>query len=126
MTAVTATRAGSEHAVRRGRYGNFALFRVTAEAGRSHLRRSLPAPLFGRLIARVLRPRSRDLLRQPIDVFVANTPTAFAAKAAVTTTVSIVFAGGGDPVRNDLVVSLSRPRGNVTGVFEAPHPQRSP
>ena len=56
-----------------------------------------------------------DLLRQPVDVIVANTPAAFAAKA-VTMTVPIVFAGGGDPVRDGLVASLSRPGGNVTGV----------
>ena len=56
-----------------------------------------------------------DLLRQPVDVIVANTPAALAAKAA-TTIVPIVFAGGRDPVREGLVGSLSRPGGNVTGV----------
>jgi putative tryptophan/tyrosine transport system substrate-binding protein len=56
-----------------------------------------------------------DLLRRPVDVIVANTPAALAAKA-MTQTVPIVFAGGGDPVRDGLVPSLSRPDANITGV----------
>jgi putative ABC transport system substrate-binding protein len=56
-----------------------------------------------------------ELIRLPVHVIVANGPAALAAKAA-TTTVPIVFVGGGDPVRDGFVASLSRPGNNVTGV----------
>ena len=56
-----------------------------------------------------------EMIRRPVAVIIGNSAAAFAAKAA-TTTVPIVFAYGGDPVRDGLVTNLNRPGGNVTGV----------
>jgi putative ABC transport system substrate-binding protein len=59
-----------------------------------------------------------ELVRLPVNVIVCagSTQASIAAKAA-STTVPIVFYAGSDPVSIGLVPSISRPGGNVTGVF---------
>src|SRR6516164_6411993 len=59
-----------------------------------------------------------ELVRLPVNVIVCagSTQASIAAKAA-STTVPIVSYVGTDPVSIGLVPSLSRPGGNVTGVF---------
>jgi putative ABC transport system substrate-binding protein len=56
-----------------------------------------------------------DLIRRPVAVIAVNHLSAVAVRKA-TATIPIIFATGGDPVRDGLVANLNRPGGNVTGV----------
>jgi putative tryptophan/tyrosine transport system substrate-binding protein len=57
-----------------------------------------------------------EFVRLKVDVIVtAGTPNVIAAKQA-TSVIPIVFAVAGDPIANNLVASLARPGGNVTGL----------
>jgi putative ABC transport system substrate-binding protein len=57
-----------------------------------------------------------EFVRLKVDVIVTHaTPNVLAAKK-VTSVIPIVFPSAGDPVGNEIVASLTRPGGNVTGL----------
>ena len=57
-----------------------------------------------------------EFAQQKVDVIVTAGTTAVMALKKATSTIPIVFAAAGDPVRTGLVTSLARPGGNVTGL----------
>jgi len=57
-----------------------------------------------------------ELVRRPVAAIFADNLAAAVAARAATATIPIVFAIGGDPIRDGLVTSLNRPTGNLTGV----------
>jgi putative ABC transport system substrate-binding protein len=62
-----------------------------------------------------LQELADELVRQKVDMIVAwSTPAARAAKKA-TNTIPIIAAVMADPVEDELVTSLARPGGNITG-----------
>jgi putative tryptophan/tyrosine transport system substrate-binding protein len=62
-----------------------------------------------------------DLVGRKVDLIMASSPPSALAAKSATSTIPIVFRGGGDPVGGGLVASLARPGGNLTGVSFIPN-----
>jgi len=71
--------------------------------------------LFGESNADRLRELAAELVKRQVDVIVALSTTAARPARQATTVIPIVAIAMADPVEDDLVASLARPGGNVTG-----------
>ena len=70
---------------------------------------------FGELNPDRLRQVAAELVERQVDVIVALSTTAARPAKQVTSQIPIVAIGMADPVEDDLIASLARPGGNVTG-----------
>jgi putative ABC transport system substrate-binding protein len=62
-----------------------------------------------------LRQAASELVERQVDVIVAQSTTAARPAKQATSQIPIVAIGMADPVEDELVASLARPGGNVTG-----------
>src|SRR6516225_2120751 len=79
-------------------------------------RDSLELAAFHRGLNEVGYVEGSNVTIEQVAVLVAGTNAAALAAKTATTTIPVVFAIGGDPVKLGLVASLNRPGSNVTGV----------
>jgi putative tryptophan/tyrosine transport system substrate-binding protein len=70
---------------------------------------------FGESNADRLREVAAELVKRQVDIIVALSTTAARPVKQATTVIPIVVVGMADPVEDELVASLARPGGNVTG-----------
>jgi putative ABC transport system substrate-binding protein len=69
----------------------------------------------------VLPAAARDLVRQGVDLILADTGEALEAARQATSQIPIVFITVADPMRFGVIASFARPGGNVTGVTDLAH-----
>ena len=62
-----------------------------------------------------IHAHATELVGLAPDVMFVTSTAAIRAVQRLTQTLPIVFAGGGDPIANDMVQNLARPEGNTTG-----------
>jgi ABC-type uncharacterized transport system substrate-binding protein len=61
---------------------------------------------------------AKELIQRGVDILFTEGRTAAKAAQVEATKISIVFAGGGDPVGLGLIQSFARPGGNITGITD--------